>query len=100
MKCISIEFTYLKYQEMALSWITPALILLLFLVCLFDAQKLLDNKTVKLTTGKLVGKQWAVDGTKAVIFKGIPYAEPPLGPLRFKVRVMDTVKDEQNTELF
>ncbi|XP_063989887.1 esterase B1-like isoform X2 [Diachasmimorpha longicaudata] len=45
----------------------------------------MDNLQVEIDTGKLKGsKETSVSGREYVAFKGIPYAEPPVGELRFE----------------
>uniref|UniRef100_A0A182QUJ4 Carboxylic ester hydrolase n=1 Tax=Anopheles farauti TaxID=69004 RepID=A0A182QUJ4_9DIPT len=41
--------------------------------------------TVSLAAGKIVGRKGSLpNGTDCYVFKGIPYAQPPVGELRFK----------------
>lgn len=40
---------------------------------------------VTLKKGAIWGKLWSLDDKKVQAFLGIPYAEPPLGQLRFHV---------------
>ena len=43
------------------------------------------ESVIKVAEGKLKGKEFkTVDGTKYTKYSGIPYAEPPIGNLRFK----------------
>ncbi|XP_038056684.1 liver carboxylesterase 1-like isoform X3 [Patiria miniata] len=39
---------------------------------------------VNTTLGQLLGTKQKLDGADYYIFKGVPYAEPPVGPLRFR----------------
>nr|CAD7204510.1 unnamed protein product [Timema douglasi] len=44
-----------------------------------------DTVTVKLSQGVLRGRKVAsLSGTGYYSFQGVPYAKPPVGPLRFK----------------
>jgi carboxylesterase type B len=42
-----------------------------------------EKSTVKTFSGALEGKKLLVFGTQIYAFIGIPYAEPPIGQLRF-----------------
>jgi len=47
-----------------------------------------DAVTVTVAQGELRGKKvTAKTGTTYFSFQGIPYCQPPVGPLRFKVRL-------------
>lgn len=47
----------------------------------------MDSPIVEITDGRLRGLAWEnLDGEKFCAFLGIPYAKPPVGDLRFKVR--------------
>ena len=48
--------------------------------CLLSATMALASDEVKLASGKVKG----VSKDSVVAFKGIPYAAPPVGPLRWK----------------
>ena len=55
-----------------------------------SACALLDNGTVKIVqtqNGKVQGKKavTVIEGIEYYAFKGIPFAQPPIGNLRFKV---------------
>ncbi|XP_033646071.1 acetylcholinesterase-like [Asterias rubens] len=41
------------------------------------------TEVVSTMAGDVVGAEGAIDGEAYRVFKGIPYAEPPVGPLRF-----------------
>ncbi len=44
-----------------------------------------EYKTVRLTTGEVKGVHMVTaTGNEGVAFKGVPYVEPPVGPLRFR----------------
>ncbi|XP_035692509.1 acetylcholinesterase-like [Branchiostoma floridae] len=43
-----------------------------------------QRTVIETTTGKVRGKVLNLYGRQVVAFLGIPYAEPPIGPLRFK----------------
>jgi len=48
-----------------------------------------DTVTVTVGQGELRGKKvTAKTGTTYFSFQGIPYCQPPVGPLRFKVRLV------------
>jgi len=46
---------------------------------------LFSDVVVQTTYGPVKGKEVAFEGTKYKAFKGIPYAAPPVGILRFAV---------------
>lgn len=49
-------------------------------------QDVLYDPSLEIPDGQIVGTYGeTVNGTKYVAFKGIPYAEPPIGDLRFAV---------------
>ena len=51
----------------------------------FDADKIKNDLLVMTESGKLEGiRQTAANGRPVDIWWGIPYAEPPIGNLRFK----------------
>lgn len=60
---------------------------LYFLLVLFCNNVLSDEPVLKLAQGKVQGsvRENFLGGT-FYSFQGIPYAKPPVGPLRFKVR--------------
>lgn len=43
-----------------------------------------DNVNVRVKNGQIIGKRESQFGKELNVFLGIPYAEPPLGNLRFK----------------
>ena len=50
------------------------------------AQDIVNSPIVKIKQGSLRGSvNQNIDGGEYISFKGVPYAEPPLGELRFKV---------------
>lgn len=62
------------------------LLSILVLVCYVSAVIIEKNPTVKLDLGRLQGNYMTTrKGLKHYAFRGIPYAEPPVGQLRFKV---------------
>lgn len=51
-----------------------------------DLQDVLYDPSVEIPDGQIIGTYGeTVNGTKYVAFKGIPYAQPPIGNLRFAV---------------
>jgi carboxylesterase type B len=47
-----------------------------------------ETITVSIAQGELRGKKVTTKtGTTYYSFQGIPYCQPPVGPLRFKVRI-------------
>lgn len=62
------------------------LLSILVLVCCVSAVIIKKNPTVKLGLGVLQGNIMTTrKGLEHYAFRGIPYAEPPVGKLRFKV---------------
>lgn len=49
---------------------------------------------VKVSQGELEGALCDYEGGNYLAFKGIPYAKPPIGELRFKVRLSDTINTD------
>lgn len=51
---------------------------------------------VKTNSGRLLGSlENSIEGFKYYAFKGIPYAKPPVGDLRFKVGIRVTKKNDK-----
>lgn len=50
-----------------------------------NAQTLEKSRSVWVEQGLVRGKIYKIGTQQVQIFRGIPYAEPPIGPLRFKV---------------
>ncbi|KAJ1347621.1 hypothetical protein KIN20_002724 [Parelaphostrongylus tenuis] len=49
---------------------------------------------VKTLSGPICGREYILsDGRIVDMYMGIPYAEPPIGKLRFKVRISFTTSD-------
>ena len=46
-----------------------------------------DKVIVKIDQGTVKGLKVVTDGLEYLSFRGIRYAQPPVGPLRFKVRL-------------
>lgn len=56
-----------------------------------------DDLIVSIKEGSLQGKFLATRNGKLISsFTGIPYAEPPLGPLRFKVNKKTNIEQKVN----
>ncbi|KAK0499186.1 Alpha/Beta hydrolase protein [Armillaria luteobubalina] len=51
---------------------------------------------VKLSGSTLIGKEIRYNGTRQEFFGGIPYAEPPVGPLRLKAPVAKSDTEVEN----
>src|SRR5690348_13716367 len=49
-----------------------------------DIEKINRTVTVKTTTGVLKGKKFELFKKNIYSFEGVPYAEPPIGELRFQ----------------
>lgn len=61
------------------------LVVLTFLPFLTFCLQLSENlHKVNVKKGAIWGKLWSLDDRKVQAFLGIPYAEPPIGPLRFQ----------------
>lgn len=58
-----------------------------YLFYILNAQTLEKSRSVWVEQGLVRGKIYKINSQKLQIFRGIPYAEPPIGPLRFKVFV-------------
>lgn len=62
--------------------------IIIFLTCFLqnsNLQSLEKSRSVWVEQGLIKGKIYKIDDQQLQIFRGIPYAEPPIGPLRFKV---------------
>lgn len=66
----------------------PAVLLLSLMFFVVAESRTSENLKVQLTDGsKLVGRYLtSLSGRGIRAFMGVPYAEPPIGDLRFKVR--------------
>ncbi len=69
---------FVTWQKLGLGFLA----LFLILIGKINAQ---DSLTVSLTNGPVTGRLVTFDGDKYGMFKAIPFAEPPIGKLRFKV---------------
>ena len=58
-------------------------LLITLLLYSIKAQIIIENKDIYLSQGIVRGEVKYVAGKSVNIFLGIPYAEPPIGPLRF-----------------
>lgn len=47
------------------------------------------NRTTKY--GRIIGKLIEISDLKAEVFLGVPYAQPPVGTLRFEVRYLTSL---------
>ena len=62
-----------------------ATVAVILTVCSPPAITAEDRVTVRLKLGEVVGKvETPIDGVRLNVFRGIPYAKPPVGPLRFR----------------
>ncbi len=91
--------------HLLLSPVLPSLLLLLLLSPLESggAAEDPDSLVIRTTTGKVRGARQRTDQGKEVdMFWGIPFAEPPVGDLRFKapVPVKECVHQTQNVFFF
>ncbi|CAD5228856.1 unnamed protein product [Bursaphelenchus okinawaensis] len=59
----------------------------ILLVIVIDAQNLEKSRSVWVEQGLVRGKIYKLGEQQVQIFRGIPYAEPPLGDLRFKLPI-------------
>lgn len=62
--------------------------LAVFIICFlpkFNLQSFEKSRSVWVEQGLIKGKIYKIDDQQLQIFRGIPYAEPPIGELRFKV---------------
>lgn len=65
-----------------LAW--PAVV---YTISEFLKRKFGQSVTIKSSLGEIVGiKMSAAEGFEYINFLGVPYAKPPIGSLRFKVR--------------
>ncbi|CAB3399435.1 unnamed protein product [Caenorhabditis bovis] len=62
----------------------PIHLISLGIIALCDCQVLEKSRSVWVEQGLVRGSIYNIDGKHIQIFRGIPYAEPPLGELRFK----------------
>ncbi|KFM78976.1 Cholinesterase, partial [Stegodyphus mimosarum] len=63
---------------------TSNFLISLFAVCCIFGMSIADDLTIQTSTGILHGKRSEVLNKSLRLFLGIPYAEPPIGNLRFK----------------
>ena len=62
--------------------ISTVFLILLIISVKSDEQNIIS---IRLKNGLINGRvETSVDGKQLNVFRGIPYAEPPVGPLRFK----------------
>uniref|UniRef100_A0A914S762 Carboxylesterase type B domain-containing protein n=1 Tax=Parascaris equorum TaxID=6256 RepID=A0A914S762_PAREQ len=61
-------------------------ILIFTLLLNSNAQNLEKSRSVWVEQGLIRGKIYKIGDNYMQIFRGIPYAEPPIGKLRFRVR--------------
>lgn len=72
-----------KFKKKMSLPLTLIVVLSIVKVCFSDE---VDGPKVEVNEGTLLGKvQQTRGGKKLYAFEGIPYAKPPLGPLRFQV---------------
>ena len=70
------------YQWLSALWVC-------FLISGSNQQQLEKSRSVWVEQGLVRGKIYNIDGKHLQIFRGIPYAEPPIGDLRLKVDLND-----------
>lgn len=81
MQSLHIQHLYITAYSLFLS-------LLLFITIFLPGikgQNLEKSRSVWVEQGLLLGKIYKLGDNYVQIFRGIPYAEAPIGPLRFKV---------------
>ena len=69
--------------------VTRTLLLVVLVTVVVIGEDVTSDPKVTFDQGTLVGKVMTSRlGTKFFAFQGVPYAAPPVGPLRFKVRLI------------
>ena len=63
----------------------PLFATVLLLLCSLQAIRTSNRVSVRLKLGEVIGSvETPIDGIKLNVFRGIPYAKPPVGNLRFR----------------
>ena len=76
-------YRFFFYYRCVLPIKMAGLVFLMFIAMLGAPIEGAVDQVVSINSGQLRGVQQELDGINYVVFKGIPYAEPPTGPLRF-----------------
>ncbi|CAK5091217.1 unnamed protein product [Meloidogyne enterolobii] len=65
-------------------FLIPKILIIYLLIIKINCQHFEKSRSVWVEQGLVKGKIFKIDGQQMQIFRGIPYAEPPIGELRFK----------------